>query len=298
MHLARLNHPDSIESGKLRYVYLKTDYDNGDRYKPKKHLSYFEFNDNEDWNYAKPIYKKINIKTICEAYIIIGSFNGLICLYETQSYMHDAGGPAIIFNPVTKEYVFLPNFVTFPESLRSIRHIHEACGFGYLASTNEYKVVRFYKVREAPKSIEVEVYTVGSAKGWRHVGKFDLGFRFETHPRQIHGVFLNECLHWRNCVGGMVLVFDLAQEKFRDHILLGVPGGILYYAVFQTFEWGDFDDVWLLMKTSNDLEMKEQEEHQSWGWSKVTSLEQSEPFAFMEEFEIVLRYDEGTIKVI
>lgn len=82
-----------------------------------------------------------------------------------------------------------------------------------------------------------------------------------------------------------------------DFIVLGVSCGILYYAVCQTFEGRNFHDVWLLTKKSNNLVMKEQEEHQLWGWSKATSLEQSEPFAFMEDGSIVLRYDEGTIKV-
>ncbi|XP_026442091.1 F-box/kelch-repeat protein At3g06240-like [Papaver somniferum] len=221
MHLSRLNHPDSTESGKLRYVYLKSD-DDDDDYDRNNHLSYFEFNDIEDWNYVKPIYRKIIFRTKCEAYIIIGSLNGLVCMYGAQPDIPDTRGPAIVFNPVTKEYVVLPEFKTFPEyetkGLKSIEHFHEACGFGYLASTNEYKVVRIYTVRGALNSVEVEEYAVGSGKGWRHVGKFDFGFRFYAHPEQTHGVFLNECLHWRDSIGRMVLVFDQANEKFRDRI--------------------------------------------------------------------------------
>lgn len=131
LHLARLNHPDSIDSGKLRYVYLKSD-ENDDSFDPDKYLSYFEFNDNEDWSYAKPIYRKINFTTRCEAYISIGSFNGLICVYGAQPDIPDSTqGPAIIFNPVTKEYLVLPEFDK--EGFKT----HLACGFGYLASTNE-----------------------------------------------------------------------------------------------------------------------------------------------------------------
>ncbi|XP_026423313.1 uncharacterized protein LOC113319263 [Papaver somniferum] len=82
-------------------------------------------------------------------------------------------------------------------------------------------------------------------------------------------------------------------DRFSDKRIPFFGGGILYYAFCQSFRQRDFDDVWLLMKKSND----EQEGHQSWGWSKVTSLEQSEPFAFFDDSSTVLRYDEDTNKV-
>ncbi|XP_026433492.1 uncharacterized protein LOC113330913 [Papaver somniferum] len=301
----------------MSYVFGKPDEDVYDReYNDNKCLYYIEYNDNEEWNHVKPIRRKVTIKlTSGRYYICIGSFNGLICIYGSQLTYTDA--PAMIINPVTKEYVVLPGFDSYPEYYEtkgenSIAYDHLASGFGYLAETNEYKVVRIYKCWAEPTVAEVEVYTVGSGKRWRHVGKFDFGFSFHTHCNDTHGVFLNGCLHWRNTDGGMVVVFDLVDEKFRDHItpppiltdtddvddtdgfiLIGVSGGgILYYAVCQFIDGENFEDIWLFMKKNDNFET---EEHQSWGWIKVPSLDQREPFAFMEN-GAAIRYDQGSVK--
>ncbi|XP_026390891.1 putative F-box protein At1g32420 [Papaver somniferum] len=193
--------------------------DSIDDYDYNKRIYYFEYDDNEDWNYVKPFHRKITLETpCCEAYILIGSFNGLICIYGSRPTIPDASGPAIIFNPVTKEFIVLPDFDCYPEydikGENSRRCYHLACGFGYLAGTNEYKVVRICDYAGEPKVVEVEVYTVGSGKGWRRVGKFDFGFRFNPHWEHTHGVFLNEALYWKNTDGGMIVVFDLAGEKY------------------------------------------------------------------------------------
>lgn len=49
------------------------------------------------------------------------------------------------------------------------------------------------------------------------------------------------------------------------------------------------------MKNDNRV-MKEPDEHPSFGWSKVTSLDQREPFAFTED-GTVLRFDLGSVKI-
>lgn len=114
LHLARLNHnPDSTDSGKWSYVILNSDDDDS------QNLYYFEYGDNEDWNFVKPSRRKIMLETTCDAYILIGSFNGLICVYGSQSDLPDTYGPAIVFNPVTKEYIVLPEFERF-QNLKEI----------------------------------------------------------------------------------------------------------------------------------------------------------------------------------
>ncbi|XP_026398061.1 uncharacterized protein LOC113293734 [Papaver somniferum] len=175
----------------------------------------------------------------------------------------------------------------------------EAWGFGYLPSTSEYKVVQIYGFN----SLEVEVYTVGSGNGWRNVGKFDFTF----HPYYDNvGVFANGALHWRNRGdSGKVVVFDLADAKFLEHIspppmlpdvdddidefAIGVCNGILFYGVDQTTEEGErLLDVWLLNK-------KEQGGQLSFGWSKEFSLSHREPFTFTNRGHSLF-YDQGRLK--
>lgn len=60
-------------------------------------------------------------------------------------------------------------------------------GFGYVSSTNEYKVLRMYKLAlEELPVVQVKIYTLGSGKGWRHMGRH--GNRLEYF--YAHMVFL------------------------------------------------------------------------------------------------------------
>lgn len=88
-----------------------------------------------------------------------------------------------------------------------------ATGFGYDSSTNDYKVVGVCQWRELD-FVEVLIYTLGSGNGWRNLGKFNVG------PNQSwgHSIFFNEALYWLDVGLQMIFVFDLVEEKFREHL--------------------------------------------------------------------------------
>ncbi|XP_026423356.1 uncharacterized protein LOC113319310 [Papaver somniferum] len=118
-------------------------------------------------------------------------------------------------------------------------------------------------------NIEVYIYTLGSVNGWRNLGKFSVGCGREWDQC----VFANEALYWLDTSLGMIINFDLAEEKFREHLSpppspqdcywcdtkIGVLNGVLSFAISLDVEGDKFNDIWLL---------KGEEEHQSLVWSK------------------------------
>lgn len=203
-------------------------------------------------------------------YKVIGSVNGLVCLHGYGDHT------TCICNPLTKEYVLLPNVKN------NDHNIHCSTGFGYLPLTNEYKVVEVYELWREPGFTKVAVYTLGSGNGWRSVGKFDNMFG-EAYVE--HSVFVNEALYWVDYVGGLVFVFDLAEEKFRKFstpplplekarydFSIGVIGAALYYAIryYCQITGCIWSDIWLQEK-KNDEPL---------GWSEEFRLLGREPLAF------------------
>ncbi|XP_026431000.1 uncharacterized protein LOC113328124 [Papaver somniferum] len=162
-------------------------------------------------------------------------------------------------------------------------------GFGYLPSTNEYKVVLMYK---EPEYVVVMVYTLGSRNGWRHIGKFRLKYNYIYKG---HGTFANGALDWMHPKNKMILVFDLADEKFREHLSpppspagasyseFGVLGGFLvcahrYYNP-DTKKYM-FSELWLYKEKNDNYDMKE---HPSWGWTKEFIAIFSIPLSFSKQ---------------
>lgn len=209
LHLTHLNLPPN--SSKLSYIYFNL------RNHENNQLYYFDYS--EDW-IQKPSdsMTMFSLTPTFDSYVVLGSFNGLICIFGREN--DDLYGPACICNPITQEYVILPEY---PGS-----GCVEAWGFGYLPSTSEYKVVQIYGFN----SLEVEVYTVGSGNGWRNVGKFDFTF----HPYYDNvGVFANGALHWSGQLSfGWSKEFSLShREPFtftnRGHSLFYDQGRLKYY---------------------------------------------------------------------
>ncbi|XP_026419194.1 F-box/kelch-repeat protein At3g23880-like [Papaver somniferum] len=217
------------------------------------------------------------------SYIFLGSINGLVCLSE----FHDTS--VCICNPVTKEYVNIPKFSRESDS---DQYKPWARGFGYLPLTNEYKFVESVRLKTDFSIVEVAVYTVGSGKGWRNVGRFDLKCGDTLID---HGVFVNGALSWVNKCGGMVYVLDLAEEKFREHIspppkppgwwhgyAIGVLGGVLYYATEHGYHLSEStSDIWLLKGKNDSQGTKEQVEQETLGWSYEFSYPEKKPFALV-----------------
>lgn len=275
MHLARLHGHDSGKLSFLAVVYKGRTLENL--------LHYFEYNENTDHETTIHNTRRMN-STLpfpfrFSHFRIMGSFNGLVCLFGWQDNVY------FICNPMTKEYVMFPNYISDKFSTRGK-------GFGYLNSTNEYKVVEFY---EELNFIKAAVYTLGSGKGWRNVGQWD---SMLCNVKSSCGAFANGAIYWMDCKERKLFVFDLVEEKFREHVALpphpqlgshytplcfiGDLGGVLYYYAgtfyneitnFRSYE------IWLLKKKNNIPVMKKQVEHEPFGWSKFSLPQSKHPFA-------------------
>ncbi|XP_026377801.1 putative F-box protein At1g76830 [Papaver somniferum] len=213
---------------------------------------------------------------------LLGSFNGLICIRDEPDVS------LCICNPMTKEYVILPEPGKNPGR-------NWSSGFGYLASTNEYKVVTLYREDKDPWTLNVMVYTLGSGNGWRNVAKLDIKTNLVVSTRQ--GVFLNGALYWVKVRLGVIVVFDLVNEKFLKQLpppafpqppdycnwtahAVGVLGGLLVYSAtcskprYHSQNAGNrFYDIWLSRKGINNYDIKDQEKkYQPLGWTKEFRL--------------------------
>ncbi|XP_026398422.1 F-box/kelch-repeat protein At3g23880-like [Papaver somniferum] len=261
-------------------------------------LYYFEYDD------EAPVHniRRFNF-TPAFAYIggygVLGSFNGLVCL-------HDCGYPTgyRICNPLTREYVKLPEFK------RDSRCIPWTRGFGYLPLSNEYKVVHIDMLRTDLNVVEVLVYTIGSGNGWRNVGRFDI----QSGEACVEdGVFVNGGLHLVETNEGRVFVFDLIEEKFCEPVSppplppgseccgcspIGVLDGVLHYGIRYSCQITNClcYDIWPL-KGKNDIrDTKEKVEQKPLGWSKEFGFPRRQPFAFTKSGG-VLYFDYSSLRI-
>ncbi|XP_026420259.1 uncharacterized protein LOC113316257 [Papaver somniferum] len=217
---------------------------------------------------------KINLCPLFEGYYINGSCYGLISVIGWNADFY-------ICNPVTKEFLILPEVdkILLPEVKRPFECV--LSGFGYLPLSNEYKAVRIIQLGKDP-NVEhvVEVYTLGSEDGY-------------------------------------VVAFDLADEKFSEIpplpipsvydlcplFSLGVLGGFLYCAKHEIPV--DFDheipvetnemsvEIWVLKKNKGNCEVKDSEEHQPWSWSKEFNGVDFKPLALMRSGAVLLSNGTG-----
>lgn len=140
---------------------------------------------------------------------LIGSVDGLVCLWR-----YSVDEATYICNPVTREYVLLPDNNYIRKSYAIVIY-----GFGSVASTKQYKVVRFYQgnypSEEGSYISECAVYTLGEGQ-WRCLGHVP----FLVGGRQT-GVSVNGNLHWlayeRDNVNSheLVCAFDMETESFQ-----------------------------------------------------------------------------------
>ncbi|KAF6147191.1 hypothetical protein GIB67_009583, partial [Kingdonia uniflora] len=221
---------------------------------------------------------------------VMGSVKGFLCLSNSNDYLEFGDEQACylnyIYNPLTRECVQLPQ-ITF-----SVEHgVDIATGFGFVDSTNEFKVV---KVISWGGESEVQVYTLGSTF-WR---KFESELFLNTNCGIAE--LLNGSLHWSNRNDGesVITSFDLKNEKWgvvhipenmvlKDHsFYLGVLGGCLSIADC-SFE--DHIEIWI---------MKEYNVNES--WARLFSVRNNsfgvfaevvKPIAFRKNGEIVLQYN-------
>ncbi|XP_026395477.1 F-box protein DOR-like [Papaver somniferum] len=270
LHLRRLSNPDS-DSGKLSFLALtRGEIGHGN-------LHYFEFNENHESTPIERIWR-INYSLPFRGTRLIDSHNGLICLagYPPRPAII---GSVCICNPITREYVLLPQVVD---------RFYDVwvTGFGYVSSSNEYKVVGMYNNLKE-EFLEVYIYTLGSGNGWRNLGKFST----EYNPYPLHqGKFANGAIHWLSRNVEMIVAFDLAEEKFCEHLSppplpvdynwdesrIGVWDGFLWFGIGEEDE---FYDIWQSKRKNDNHDMKQKEEHQSFCWSRKCRVDESQLLA-------------------
>ncbi|XP_026389200.1 uncharacterized protein LOC113284024 [Papaver somniferum] len=180
-------------------------------------------------------------------------------------------------------------------------------GFGYVSSTNEYKVVRIifeteteteFMFENDTEFMEVHAYTLGSGKGWRNLGNFNLGTREYLGA----GIFFNGVLYWLNNQSKMIFPFDLAEEKFCENLSpppsppeyefdydsnLWVLDGCLSFVISGHVNEAECSDVWLLRNKDDNHGMIQQVGHQSIGWSEVFRLFDIEIFAVIKSYSVL-----------
>ncbi|KAJ4971824.1 hypothetical protein NE237_004923 [Protea cynaroides] len=136
---------------------------------------------------------------------IIGSSNGLLCLYAFSSLC--------LLNPVTNEYKRLPDPEILPYSFNDYV-------FGYSPRTDEHKVVVIteHVMNEEYTHIDIWVYTLRTNSSWRLIE----GTTYMIHPH--NHALVNGAIHWiaSGMPGYLILLlsFDFEDEKFR---LLSLP---------------------------------------------------------------------------
>lgn len=188
MHLNRLNDSGElsflIRSWKLSFLLAPSEY--------------YSF----DYTEKNSFCRRNNIIRQDTSYAIVGSCNGLICLFN-----HD--DTIVISNPIIGENVMLPKITPHAHRDKNLFSGYMYCGFGYLPKTDKYKVVRLYTLLEESKFLEVEVYTLGSGSGWRKMGKLEHS-GYVGHK----GIFAHGAIYW--LFSSTIVAFDLADEKFRD----------------------------------------------------------------------------------
>ncbi|XP_026384010.1 F-box/kelch-repeat protein At3g23880-like [Papaver somniferum] len=173
---------------------------------------------------------------------LVGSCNGLICLHGLTDHItpdnyDEASRIVYVRNPITKKYVTLPKLPSGDEPVYFF-----VIGFGYVPTTNEYKVVRMQWRNEG--NIEIEI----GMGAWQD------------------GVFANGCIYW-NLGEGEIVAFDLADEMFVELpecsefreiiddgwnrcIRLGVLGDCLCATHYNTDT--ETSDVWFLEKKQDE----------------------------------------------
>ncbi|KAI3853844.1 hypothetical protein MKX03_001172, partial [Papaver bracteatum] len=146
---------------------------------------------------------KYRVKVPTERISKLTSCNGLLC-FHTEF-------PLLMLNPITKEMLKLPKPWIEEEDEEA-----SACGFGFDAKKNVYKVVQLKRCFSNSSSLECEVLELGTTMSWRkiqHQPSFphpDLGDP-ELRPDP---VFVEGSIYWI-AFDEEILCFDVAAEMFE-----------------------------------------------------------------------------------
>ncbi|XP_076948076.1 F-box/kelch-repeat protein At3g23880-like [Bidens hawaiensis] len=129
---------------------------------------------------------------------IVGSCNGLICIDVDKDVLY-------IWNPSTRKSYRLPPTGTY----RTHPGFYVLHGFGYIASTDDYKVVELSNCFWNQRKTFVKIY---SLKGGNWKNAFLHGFQFHVD----YGKLCNGALHWAasrsSSYPWTIVSFDLGNE--------------------------------------------------------------------------------------
>ncbi|WMV28443.1 hypothetical protein MTR67_021828 [Solanum verrucosum] len=179
---------------------------------------------------------------------IIGSVNGLICLYSKIE-------ETVLWNPAVKKSKKLP---TLGAKLRNGCSYYLKYGFGYDETRDDYKVVVIQCIYEDSGSCDsvVNIYSL-KADSWRTINKFQGNFLVNSP-----GKFVNGKIYWALSADVdtfnmcNIISLDLADETWRRlelpdsygkgsyPLALGVVGSHLSVLCLNCIE-GTNSDVWI-----------------------------------------------------
>ncbi|GFP81182.1 F-box/kelch-repeat protein at3g06240 [Phtheirospermum japonicum] len=192
---------------------------------------------------------------------IVGSCNGILCLKDGSGH-----GNAVLWNPLTDELKSLPpSSIERPAEARV--RTFSACGFGFDARSEDYKVARFvknwfYYNNGCYKTTthHFELYSL-KTDSWRPITAP------QTDPWSSSSTSVNGSCYWydRDCV----LSFDFADEMFsRLPLPVPNPGGNTFH-LFIDYDGslGSIVYPWVAGRKRFDLWV-----WKNGSWSKVDSF--------------------------
>lgn len=150
-----------------------------------------------------------------DIFIFLGSCNGLV-LGFAEDFVN--AHSLVVFNPTTTKFVELPE--SGYEMVNKLLEIDIMYGFGYDASTDDYKVVTIsyfrYNFMRRPDNMFVHIYSLRN-----NTWKCGIDSPYDhSHGRSLHGVFVNGFLHWIANKGSnrvpVIVAFNLADETFGE----------------------------------------------------------------------------------
>ncbi|KAL5722979.1 hypothetical protein ACHQM5_006432 [Ranunculus cassubicifolius] len=244
-------------------VLFSIHFTNYDRFKFGAY--YGDYHENKPFSYTSKSMSLLNHPQLnnnkSESYEIVGSCNGLVCYHVPFTEKH----AFYVCNHMTKEFVYLVDDKRHYWGEDTPKYIS---GFGYVQSSNEYKIVRINTVGG-----KIQVFTLGTdRRGWRDKGKIKGEWLLRSNYYKFKvGMLANGALHWLDYATMKIMAFDLAKEEFhqvqsppcflplgsdkeKDHFQLRVLGRFLCVVHLKL---RNGVDIWSLKKID-----------QCWSWNK------------------------------
>ncbi|KAH7864602.1 hypothetical protein Vadar_031629 [Vaccinium darrowii] len=150
---------------------------------------------------------------------VVNSCNGLLCLCEPSagSCFTVWRNPIAVCNPITGEFINLPDPIEWDEDRK--RSVSIYCGLGFSPKMNQYKVIRIrepkpFFSKEMERGSMTEIHTLGT-RSWERVSNVPSSLYFNLGSP----TYLNGSLHWI-CTGEKgsksIASFNFDIEKFQS----------------------------------------------------------------------------------